>query len=234
MITITVRLFALHRDIVGQPQLQLELPPGTTLGQLWARLCEQYPALEPATRSVMFARNESYADRATVLEDGDEAAFIPPVSGGQERFRPFRITAEPLDGAALSSYVQTAHDGAVVLFTGVVRDNFGGRATDHLIYEAYAEMAEPVLAQLAAEAQARHEIGRVAVHHRVGRLAIGETAVIVAVAAPHRHAAFAAAEQIMDRIKEVAPIWKQEHWAAGEAEWIGSEHERKAAPEHER
>lgn len=226
---ITVRFFAQHRDIVGTPELRLDLPDGTTLGALWAQLGEQYPALRPLSRSVMFAVNQSYADPATVLHDGDEAAFIPPVSGGQDdAVEPFMVTEQPLDGQALQRYVQTAADGAVVLFTGVVRDNFDGRATDHLVYEAYAAMAVPVLRQLAEEAQARLEIGRVAVHHRVGRLAIGETAVIVAVAAPHRHAAFAAAEQIMDRIKDVAPIWKREHWMDGAAEWVGDEDERKA------
>jgi molybdopterin synthase catalytic subunit len=141
----------------------------------------------------------------------------------------FAITEQPLDGGALQQAVQTPGDGAVVLFTGVVRDNFDGRSTDHLVYEAYAELAVPVLRQIAGEAQGRWEIGNVAVHHRVGRLEIGETAVIVAVAAPHRHAAFEAAEFIMDRIKEVAPIWKREQWADGEAEWIGDEKMRRGA-----
>ena len=227
---ITVRFFAQHRDIVGTPELQLELPAGTTLGALWSQLGTQYPALQPLSRSVMFAVNQAYADPSTVLHDGDEAAFIPPVSGGESAaFEPFVITAQPLDSEALGRYVQTAQDGAVVLFSGVVRDNFEGRATDHLVYEAYPEMAVPVLRQLAEEAQASHAIGRVAVHHRVGRLPIGATAVIVAVAAPHRHAAFAAAEEIMDRVKAVAPIWKREQWADGTAEWVGDEQARRAA-----
>jgi molybdopterin synthase catalytic subunit len=132
---------------------------------------------------------------------------------------PFLITSAPLDPAPLVAYVQTPGDGAVVSFAGVVRNEFAGRSTAFLSYDAYAEMAAPVLAQLADEARARWPIGRVAVHHRVGQLAIGETAVLVVVAAPHRQAAFAAAAQIMDRIKEVAPIWKQEHWADGDAEW---------------
>ncbi len=224
---INVRFFAVHRDIVGTSQLQVEVPEGTTLGELWARLCAQYPALQPATRSIMFARNEAYANPETVLAENDEAAFIPPVSGGADDLPLFLITEQPLDAAALMRYVQTPADGAVVLFTGVVRDNFGGRGTDHLVYEAYAGMVVPVLEQLAAEAQQQWEVGRVAVHHRIGHLGIGETAVVVAVAAPHRHAAFAAAEQIMDRIKEVAPIWKREHWSDGEAEWVGDEHDRK-------
>lgn len=223
---ITVRFFALHRDIVGANELQLDVPDGTTLGGLWQRLGEQYPALLPATRSVMFALNQAYADPSSELHDGDEAAFIPPVSGGEypvgvAEVPPFAITTQPLDGSALQAYVQTPHDGAVVLFTGVVRDNFGGRSTEYLVYEAYAAMAVPVLQQIAGEAQATWPIGRVAVHHRIGRLAIGETAVIVAVAAPHRGAAFEAAAYIMDRIKEIAPIWKQEHWADGETEWVG-------------
>ena len=132
---------------------------------------------------------------------------------------PFLITEAPLDPYPLVAYVQTDGDGALVTFAGVVRDHFEGRATSHLVYEAYAEMAITVLAQLADEARARWPIGRVAVHHRVGRLAIGETAVLVVVAAAHRHAAFEAAEYIMYRIKEVAPIWKHEHWADGGAEW---------------
>ncbi len=134
-------------------------------------------------------------------------------------FQPFVITAEPLDPTPLVAYVQTPSDGAVVTFTGVARNNFAGRATAFLSYEAFAEMAVPVLAQIADEARTRWPIGRVAVHHRVGQLEIGATAVLVVVASPHRQAAFAAAEYIMDRIKEIAPIWKKEHWADGAAEW---------------
>jgi molybdopterin synthase catalytic subunit len=225
---ITVRLFAIHRDIVGTPELVVDVPEGTTMGQLWERLGTQYPSLTPSTRSILYARNQEYADSLVVLHDGDEAAFIPPVSGGQSDFPPFLVTDQPLDSQALAQYVQTPDDGAVVIFSGVVRNNFGGRATNYLVYEAYAEMAAPVLHQLSVEAQAKWEIGRVAVHHRIGKLAIGEMAVIIAVAAPHRHAAFEAAEYIMDRIKEVAPIWKREHWADGAAEWVGDEKDRAA------
>lgn len=134
-------------------------------------------------------------------------------------FRPFLITEAPLDPAPLVAYVQTPADGAVVTFAGVARNQFGGRATAFLSYEAYAEMAAPVLAQIAEEARARWPIGLVAVHHRVGTLEVGETAVLVVVAAPHRQGAFAAAEYIMERIKAVAPIWKREHWADGAADW---------------
>ena len=224
---IQARFFALHRDIVGAPKLELDVAEGTTAGDLWARLGETYPQLVPATRSLMFAINQAYADPSTELHDGDEVAFIPPVSGGSTpSFRPFMVTGQPLESGPLAAYVQTPGDGAVVLFVGVARDNFGGRPTAHLDYEAYAPMAEPVLEQIAREAAERWEIGRVAVHHRTGRLEIGETAVLVAVAAPHRHGAFQAAEYIMDRIKEIAPIWKRETWADGTAEWVGDEKTR--------
>ncbi|RRR65590.1 MAG: molybdenum cofactor biosynthesis protein MoaE [Candidatus Viridilinea halotolerans] len=133
--------------------------------------------------------------------------------------QPFYVTNSPLDPAPLVAYVQTPADGAVVTFAGVARNNFEGRATAHLSYEAYPEMAATVFAQLADEARLRWPIGRVAIHHRTGMLAIGESAVLVVVAAPHRQAAFEAAAYIMDRIKAVAPIWKKEHWADGEAAW---------------
>ncbi|HMQ31704.1 MAG TPA: molybdopterin converting factor subunit 1 [Chloroflexaceae bacterium] len=224
MITVRVRFFAGHRDIVGRAEQDLTLEEGATVGAVWEQLIGAYPRLAGYTGRLLFAVNQQFAEPATPVGHGDEVAFIPPVSGGapaQESgaFQPFLITGEPLDPAPLVAYVQTPSDGAVVTFAGVARDNFEGRATAFLAYEAYAEMAAPVLAQLADEARRRWPIGRVAVHHRVGTLAIGETAVLVVVAAPHRQAAFEAAAYVMDRIKEIAPIWKREHWADGAAEW---------------
>ena len=226
---VTVRLFALHRDVVGTSELRLDVAPGTTAGGLWEQITARYPRLAGATRSLMYAVNQEYADPGTELRAGDEVAFIPPVSGGRdEAFRPFVVTEQPLRSEALTRWVQTPADGAVVLFAGVARDNSDGRATEYLHYEAYAAMAEPVLAGIAGEAAERWPIGRIAVHHRTGRLEIGETAVLVAVAAPHRHGAFEAAEFIMDRIKEIAPIWKRETWTDGSASWIG-DHQQQAS-----
>jgi molybdopterin synthase catalytic subunit len=138
----------------------------------------------------------------------------------------FVVTRAPLEAVRLAALVQGPDMGAVVTFAGIVRNNFGGRATAYLEYEAYEGMAEAVLAQIAAEARERWETGPIAIHHRVGRLEIGETAVLVVVASPHRHAAFEAAEWIMDRIKEAAPIWKKEIWADGASEWVGDEKAR--------
>lgn len=223
MIHVRVRFFAGHRDIVGQSEMTFTLESGATVGTVWEKLVAAYPRLAGYSGRLLYAVNQEFSSLTTPLQDGDEVAYIPPVSGGtaagQTDLEPFQITDRPLDPAPLVRYVQTFADGAVVTFAGVVRDNFAGRATAYLTYEAYVEMALPVLAQLAEEARSRWPIGRVAVHHRVGRLELGETAVLVVVAAPHRQAAFHAAEYIMDRIKEVVPIWKQEHWADGTDEW---------------
>ncbi|NNJ10683.1 molybdopterin converting factor [Chloroflexales bacterium ZM16-3] len=223
MITVHIRFFAGHRDIVGRSAQDMQIEEGATLGQVWGRLTVDHPRLAGYTGRLLYAINQEFAGPESPLADGDEVAFIPPVSGGtpdgEGEFAPFLISATSLDPAPLLAYVQTPDDGAVVSFAGVARNNFAGRATAHLSYEAYAEMAAPVLGQIADEARERWPIGRVAVHHRVGHLEIGETAVLVVVAAPHRQAAFAAAAYIMDRIKEVAPIWKKEHWADGETEW---------------
>jgi molybdopterin synthase catalytic subunit len=221
MIEVRVRFFAGHRDIVGQPETVLSLESGATVDTLWARLVRDYPALERYTGHLLYAVNQEFSEPGTVLHDGDEVACIPPVSGGTEPPALFAISEQPLDPALLVRAVQTPGDGAVVTFAGVVRDNFEGRATAYLVYEAYAEMVVPVLRQIADEAHQHWPVGRVAVHHRVGRLEIGETAVLVVVAAPHRQAAFDAAGYIMDRIKQIAPIWKREHHADGSSEWQG-------------
>ncbi len=219
-ITVTIRFFANHREIVGEAVQTRSLPAGTTMGMLWEQLIAEYPRLQGYSGRVLYAVNQEFGSPASELHDGDEVAFIPPVSGGTpDPVEPFVITDQPLDPAPLVGLVQTPDDGAVVTFAGVVRNHFGGRATARLSYEAYGDMAVPVLRQIAGEAQHRWQIGRVAVHHRVGTLEIGETAVLVVVAAPHRQAAFEAAAYIMDRIKEIAPIWKQEHWADGAQEW---------------
>src|SRR5438034_5507765 len=137
----------------------------------------------------------------------------------------FAISRSSLDPAPLVALVQSPDMGAVVTFAGIVRNNFGGRATAYLEYEAYESMAVLVLRALADEARTTWGTGAIAIHHRVGRLEIGEVAVLIVVAAPHRHAAFEATEWLMDRIKEVAPIWKKEIWADGASEWAGNEAE---------
>ena len=229
---VVVRYFAGHRDITCRLEERVALAQGATVGALWEQLVGRYPRLGGYSGRLLFAVNQEFGSLTTALHDGDEVAFIPPVSGGgpaiqNKAARLFVVTQEPLDSAPLVEAVAAPDMGALVTFAGVVRNNFAGRSTAYLEYEAYVPMAESVLAQLAAEAQAQWGTGAIAIHHRIGRLEIGETAVLIVVAAPHRHEAFEAAEQIMDRIKQVAPIWKKEVWADGASEWVGSEDERR-------
>lgn len=222
---ITIRYFAAHRDITGAPMERLAVPDAATLADIWDILELKYPLLAPYRGRVLLARNERFCEPATIVSDGDTVAFIPPVSGGSATPL-FCVTHQPLDATPLTRAVAGHDMGAIVTFAGTVRDHFGDRATARLEYEAYIEMAVPVLEQIAKDAQATFAIGTVAIHHRVGILELGETAVIVVVAAAHRGPALQAVAWIMDRIKEHAPIWKKEHWRDGAHDWIGNEKER--------
>jgi molybdopterin converting factor subunit 1 len=221
---ITVRYFAGQRDITGQQSEHLEVADESTLASVWQLLEERYPRLVPFRGRVLYAQNARFVPAETTLNDGDTVAFIPPVSGGT--FRPFVVTAQPLDPAPLVAHVSAPNVGAIVTFAGTARDHFGERATARLEYEAYVEMAEQVLADIATDAIARFGLVNVAIHHRIGILEIGDTAVLVVVASAHRGPALEATGWIMERIKEIAPIWKKEHWADGAQEWIGNEKDR--------
>lgn len=131
-----------------------------------------------------------------------------------------KITTEPLSVQALNDLVKHASDGAVVTFDGIVRDNFDGRSVRALEYEAYAEMAEKKMAEIGTEVQRKFEVGEIAMVHRLGHLEIGESSIVIAVAAPHRHAAFEACAYAMDRVKEDVPIWKKEFFADGNTHWV--------------
>jgi len=203
-----VRLFAGLRERAGWSERELE---GVQ------RVRDVWPALslgdEP--EGLLYAVNRQYADRDLELSDGDEVALIPPVSGGA-----LRVTDERLSLDAAVAEVADERAGAIATFTGTVRRQSRGREVTHLEYEAYAEMAEDVMAQLAADLEGRHELCRVAIHHRVGRLEIGEASVVIAVSAPHRHDALTACREAIDTLKETVPLWKKEVYEGGE-EWIG-------------
>jgi MoaE-MoaD fusion protein len=159
--------------------------------------------------------NRAYVDRGAALRDGDEVALIPPVSGGA-----FRISAEPLDIAQVVAEAASDDAGAVASFVGTVRRRSRDRDVVHLEYEAFEEMAEPMLAELAAALTAKHGLSAVAIHHRVGRVEIGEPSVAIAVSAAHRAAALEACREAIDTLKETIPLWKKEVYVGGE-EWIG-------------
>jgi molybdopterin synthase catalytic subunit/molybdopterin converting factor small subunit len=206
-VTVVVRLFAGLRERAGWSQRELDV----------ASVAEVWPALElgDEPEGLLYAVNREYADRGQELHDGDEVALIPPVSGGA-----FRVTEEPLSLETVAAEVADERAGAVATFTGTVRRQSRGREVTHLEYEAYAEMAEDVMARLAGDLEARYDLCSIAIHHRVGRLEVGEASVVIAVSAPHRQDALAACKDAIDRLKETVPLWKKEVYEGGE-EWVG-------------
>lgn len=217
---VTVQLFAVLRELVGQRQLELDLADGATIDDLRARLCADYPKVAPFLSAMVAAINEDYVPDSRTLRDGDRVALIPPVSGGAvETAAHFRVTEQALDPQALVELVRRDESGAVALFYGVVRNHNEGRRVIALEYEAYPEMAVRKLREVAAEVKARWPIDDIAIHHRVGRLAIGETSLLVAVSSAHRRQAFEACHHAVDRIKQVVPVWKKEIWEDGGA-WL--------------
>jgi molybdopterin converting factor subunit 1 len=217
---VLVRLFASYRELVGRSRMELEVPDGSRVRDVVGRLIEEHPSLG-ASRQVLFARNRSYVASDAPLTDGDELALIPPVAGGSLT-RPLAdvaVVAQPLSVDDVLARVRDEDAGAVCLFVGIVRRTNRGKRVSLLEYEAYAEMAEGQMAEIAREAERRFGPVRMAIHHRVGSLPVGETAVIVAAAAPHRDAAFAACRFAIDTLKSVVPIWKKEHTDDG-AVWI--------------
>ncbi|MEA2519234.1 MAG: MoaE-MoaD fusion protein [Chloroflexota bacterium] len=245
---VRIRLFAIQRQLAGAREVPLELPDGATVEDAWQVIAGRFPALAPGRQSLRFARNGDYAEPTTVLEDGDEVAFIPPVSGGSEepdgpgpaleRRRilelhdaPFAVTVL----ADLEARLATDEDGAVVGFVGRTRVSPGtpapgqeaeavrhaGRAVDSLEYEAHDSMALKVLGAIADEIAARFGVERLAIVHRIGTVPLGEASIVVVAAAPHRDAAFRAARYAIDETKARAPIWKAEQFADGQV-WIGA------------
>ena len=207
---VVVKLFAGLRERAGWPEREVELPDGSLLGDLWAAL-----GLGAEPQGLLYAVNREYAELGRVLADGDEVALIPPVSGGA-----FRITDDPLSLDV--AVAEVAHDeaGAIATFTGTVRAASRGRNVRYLEYEAYTEMAESVMAGLAAVLKERYDLHDVAIHHRVGRVEIGEASVVIAVSAPHRQDALAACKAAIDELKSTVPLWKKEVYEGGE-EWVG-------------
>ncbi len=205
---VTVRLFAGLRERAGWSERELE---GVT------RIEDVWPALdlgaEPA--GLLYAVNKEYAQRDRELAEGDEVALIPPVSGGD-----FRLSDQPLSLDAVVDEVRSDEAGAIATFVGTTRVQSRGRTVTHLEYEAYAGMAQQVMAEIAQELRGRYDVCEIAVHHRTGRVEIGEASVVIAVSAPHRQDALAACKDAIDTLKERVPLWKKEVYEGGE-EWIG-------------
>ena len=207
---VTVKLFAGLRERAGAGMRELDLEAGARVGDVWAPL-----ALGDEPQGLLYAVNKEYADRGRELAEGDEVALIPPVSGGA-----FRLSEQPLDVAAVLAETADERAGAVALFLGTTRVHSRGRTVLHLEYEAYEGMAEAVMEEIAGRLAERYDLCRVTIAHRVGRVGIGETSVVVAVSAPHREHALAACKDAIDALKVDVPLWKKEVYEGGE-EWIG-------------
>jgi molybdopterin converting factor subunit 1 len=236
---VQVKFFAIFREMTGVKAESKEIAENTTVEQLW----REYAARSPRVGNIRaaYAVNQKLVNADYVLHEGDEVGFLPPVSGGartpQGTQRPQRkhkkisvspvrsvakdafITHKPLDLGAFVKQVMFPGAGAIVTFSGVVRDNARGKAVKYLEYEAYAEMAEQSLREIIAEIRERWADTRVAIGHRVGRLWIGEASLVIAVAAPHRPEAYAASRYAIERIKAILPVWKKE-FATDGASWV--------------
>jgi MoaE-MoaD fusion protein len=232
---VTLLAFGLLRDHLPNPAAPLELPAGATVQDLLNRCRDLTPANTAPWSSIAVAVNQEYVPATYPLSDGDEVALLPPVSGGSAKSKSPQPTAQPqpptptialthhpIDPAAITRFLKRGEDGALVLFDGVVRNNSRGRRTLHLFYEAYEQMALAQIRFLAAQALADYPIRDLAIVHRLGRLDIGETSVLIAVTSAHRAAAFDACRWLIDTLKQTVPIWKKEFFEDG-AVWVQGE-----------
>ena len=217
---INVKFFAILRERLGESEMTLDMPEGSTIADARARVDVLAGEAAPLVQRSMTMLNQEYAGPQDMLNDGDEIAFIPPVSGGDH----YKVHPDELDATRIAATVEDDGAGALVTFVGTVRDNARGRKVRGLDYEAYPEAAEKMLARIGNEMREKWPVLKVAIEHRTGKLSIGEASVVIAVSSAHRDAAFAASAYAIKRIKEIVPVWKKEFYEDGET-WIGSEHD---------
>ena len=212
--------FASAADALGTAELALELPDGSGIADLRARLDRDHPQLAPLWSRLAVAVDGRIVPPETLLQEGAEVALLPPVSGGSGG-EPLRaaLTDDPIDAARAVAAVSGPGRGAVVTFLGTVRDQHGGRPVEKLIYSAYRPMALEGLQRIVADLEAAHPELRAAIVHRLGEVPVGEASVVIAIGSPHRGAAYEASRTALERLKAEIPIWKREHYADGEAAW---------------
>ena len=214
---IQVRYFAVFRERLRRDDETIELPAGADVAAALQFLAERHPAIAKLAGRYRTAVNQTMVESSQPLSDGDELALIPPVAGGMRRAL---IVEEPPSVLRCLEDVTSEAMGGLVTFTGVVRRQNRGKRVERLHYEAYREMAEAVLHELCDEIESELPGCRLAVEHRVGTLGVGDIAVAIAAAAPHRKEAFTACEAMIDRLKDRVPIWKKERTEDGD-EWVG-------------
>jgi len=221
---IKVLFFGLLRDIVGMREETCAVPETATLGGVFDAYATRFPRLRDIRRSIVLARNQEFGDPASAVADGDEIAFLPPVSGGSDAFcreltdrggNFFALTPNPIETAPLISRTQQDCDGAVVVFECRVRNNNQGKPVWCLEYECDEAATIRSLARLGTDLAEHHQISRIAIVHRLGRVPVGEARAVIIVAAPHRNPAFAAAMEAMDRLKTEVAMRKKEYFENG-------------------
>ena len=230
-VRIRVLFFGMLKDIVGRTEDCPDLPAPLRLDGVFEHYAAQCPRLRELASSIVLAHNQEFAPATTDVAEGDEVASLPPVSGGSGPYTHviqdpgghfFALTREPIDIKEVAARILHSSDGAIVHFEGVVRNNSKGRQTRFLDYECYEAMAIRMMASIGREVAAAHDVGLVAMVHRLGRMEIGETSVVVTVCSPHRRAAFDAALEGINRLKKLVPVWKKEYFADGEV-WVEGE-----------
>jgi MoaE-MoaD fusion protein len=229
---IRVLFFGAIRDVTGLREDLLTLPAGANIASVFDHYASRFPRLRDMASSTVLALNQEFSSSQAPVSEGDEVAFLPPVSGGSGRFTHeiadeqtgnfYALTRDTIDSAALARRILRGEDGAIVNFEGVARNNTKGRATRFLEYECYEAMAIKMMAQIGQDIAQNFSIGRIAMAHRLGRLEIGEASVAVIVTSPHRKAAFDAALEGINRLKRLVPIWKKEYFLDGEV-WVDGE-----------
>jgi len=217
------------KDIAGMPEDQLQLPGPACLQTVFDHYAARFPRLGEMAGSIVLARNHEFSPPSAPVGDGDEVAFLPPVSGGsgflaeiEQDGSLFALTRQPIDPRAVAARLLAGEDGAVNTFEGVVRNNTRGRPTLYLEYECYEPMALRKMAEIGCRIARQFAISRIGMVHRLGRLEIGETSVAIVVTAPHRKPSFEAALEGINRLKRLVPIWKKEYFADGEV-WVEGE-----------
>ena len=220
---VRVLFFGMLKDVVGRASDSLTLPAGATLADLLARYRSEFPRLQPFLPSLALSINREYAAAGQPLHDNDEVALLPPVSGGAPAAEPLvRMVRERIVPHDIVPPLEKPEDGAIVVFDGVARNHTRGRKTLYLDYEAYEPMALGELRRLAGEALEKFPIRNLALVHRLGRIEIGESSVLIAVYSAHRAPAFEACRWLIDTLKKKVPIWKKEYFEDG-AVWADGE-----------
>lgn len=207
--------------MTGLREDSIDVPEGGLAASVFEHYSVRFPRLGEMSKSIVLAVNQKFCAPSEALADGDELAMLPPVSGGSDG-NIFALTRDPIDAAGLARQILRGEDGAIVTFEGVTRNNTKGRATRYLDYECYEPMALKTMAGIGEEIARTHQISRIAMVHRLGRVEIGETSVVVIAAAPHRRPAFEAALEGINRLKRLVPVWKKEYFEDGEV-WVDGE-----------